>query len=186
MKLFRTQVSGNFDAGELSQIYSLTYNPDHSSIFRPSMTQADASGTTPKPLKIYSYTFEFASNVLMEGFQYYGDSDDSVTMSNWDPSNQEFVQGLKQHKMCPGSITQYVDTTTIPDSIHTNSQYVQRTIKFRAWGRGKGKNFKWVVPPITLSSSKQNYIGWSVANISPNSDRNYLMTLTIHKWKQFT
>lgn len=186
LPLFRTQVSGNFDGGESSQIYQLKYDPDHSLVFRPANTQDDETGVTGKPLFIYEYEFTCMTDVPAAMFQYYGDDDDEADMSNWDPSNKNFQLGLKQHKLIPGARVAYVDTTLIPDTVKYNSLHQQRTIRFKAWGRGKGRKFEWVVPPIKLSRASGNYIGWSVANLTGNDGRNYIMDLMVKKWKQFT
>jgi hypothetical protein len=189
LPFFRTEISAAFDAGESSQIWSIRFNPTATSLNLPgegAMSLANEDVHSTRPIMIYDYKLEYASDTLCQAFQYYGDTDDLNNLTNWDPTNQEFVQGLKQHRMIAGSINRYVDTTTIPDTIATNSQYDRSVLSYRAKGyySKKHKEWRWIRPPIVLSNNKGNYFGISLANVGQSDDRKFMTTLTIKKWGQ--
>ena len=190
MPMTRAEISHNFDHDESASIFTLRYNPEHASMFRPSNIQADETGVSNKPLKIYSYDFTVASTTLCQAFQYYGDFGDYAALSNWDLNNDTFVRGLKQHRLVAGHTGRYVTDWDaaflsdhyVADSIQDTLDWKITTIRFRArWNKRKNE---WGIPPITLSNGKKDYIGWSVANVGTQDNRKYYAILTIKKWKQ--
>ena len=193
----RTEISTNFDSGESAQIYSLRYDPEHSSVFRPIM-QADETGTSNKPIVIYSYDFTVASTTLTQMWQSYYDDNDLSAATNWNPANMEFVQALKQERLVAGHTNRYVtrmDVVTGTDvigdadyeaaSIADTFDWKISSIRFRA-GKYSKKYKKWVggPKPIVLNAYKKNMISWHVANVGNDDNRNYYAILRIKKWKQ--
>ena len=192
LPMLRTEISHNFDAGESSEIYHIYYNPESTSIFKP-MPALDGTGTTPKPLKIYSYDFQVAASTLTQMWQSYYDEDDTTTATNWNPSSSEFCQALKQEKLVAGTYQRYVTDWDaallsdhyVADAFGEDINWRVATIKFRA-GRWSKRKKKYVggPPPIELSPYKKNKISWHVANVGNSDNRSYYASLRIKKWRQ--
>lgn len=197
LPLLRTEISTNFDSGESAEIYQLKYDPEHASIFRP-MPASDSTGTSSKPIKIFSYDFQVATTTLTQMWQSYYDDNDYAAATNWNPGNTEFVQALKQEKLVAGHTNRYVTrmdvvagTDLIGDADYEAATIADTfdwrvgTIKFRA-GRWSKKYKKYIggPAPIVLSPYKKNMISWHVANVGNDDARNYFATLRIKSWKQ--
>lgn len=192
LPMLRTEISTNFDAGESAEIYHIKYDPTWTSIFKP-MPALDGTGTSSKPIKIYSYDFQVATTTLTQMWQSYYDDDDQGQASDWDPSDATFVESLKQEKLVAGHTNRYVTDWDaaflsdhyVADSIADSFDWRVGTIKFRA-GRWSKKYKKYVggPPPITLSPYKKNMVSWHVANVGTDSARNYYAVLRIKKWRQ--
>ena len=177
LPLLRTEISGNFDSGESSQIMSVRYDPNQSgdTRMRPGINMEDLVSSFP--IVIYDYKFEWVTNTITQGYQWYCDKEEITVGDNWNPSSTGFLEALKQHKLTAG--TQFESTS---DSI-----YQKGTLRFKArkYYSRKHRQWKWAIPPIVLSKNKKSAMGFSLANVTTGSNnRTFYATVTVKNWSQ--
>lgn len=189
--LLRSEISGNFDAGESSQILSIRYDPTYDSPNIPGQYPPDtALGSedlySVKPLIIYDYKLEVVTDVITQLFQFYCDDDDITRADNWSTTSAEFAMHLKRHKLGAGNIT---DNETAIGPFRTTTLWYRAK---KRYGKTKkhteylrAKYGKWVFPPIVLSKNKKNCFGLSIANVSNfHLNRSFYAMVTINRWHE--
>lgn len=179
--LNRSEISGQFDAGESAQIMSIRFDPTFTSPNTPSSGSTTNLGAedlfTNRPLVINEYKMEVVHDCSTQLFQYYCDDDEITNADNWSTTSSEFLQSLKNHKLGAGSITQSDATGAQP--VKTTLYYKKkRAPKWLFMKTGR----KWLRPPIVLSANKKNCFGLSVCNVSATDARSYYAFVTIKDW----
>ena len=173
------EISGQFDAGESSQIMSIRYDPTYSSPNTPGSGSTTDLGAedlfTNRPMIINDYKMEVIHDCSTQLFQYYCDDDELTQADNWSTTSSEFLQHLKQQKLGSGSVqpSDAIGSRPIKTTLYYKSK--------RYWSK-KHKMYKWIRPPIVLSKNKKNCFGLSICNVSQTDNRSYYAFVTIKNW----
>lgn len=169
--LYRSEKYGVLSANADAQIFSLKYDMSRVDRMLPGSNQEDL--ISGYPISIYSYKVILVGDYHGQLYQTYGDSDDATNLTNYDLSNDEFIQGLKQVNMVAGTSTT-LGKTVISYRAKKNPEHLRK--KFGKWKR----------PPIYLGPDAGNY--WTVGthNSSDSNARTFVAHCQIESWKQFT
>lgn len=168
--LYRGENNGLMSAGENNSVFHLTYSMSFADNFHPGAN--DGTIQSRYPICIYRYKVTIVGDFYGAVYQTYGDSDDILSLTVMDFSNDEFCQGLKQYDLFPGTSTT-MGKTTIRYSAKKNPKSLQK--KFGKWRR----------PPIYLGPSSGNFFNISVKNFSDSDARTYQAIVSIPSWRQF-
>lgn len=178
--LLRSEITGAFDQGESASVLSIMFKPTFSNPNMPSLANPSLGAgalTTNRPIIIYDYKMEVITDVATALYQYYCD-DDEVAQggSNWSTTSEEFALAVKQYKISAGNINQN-------DAIGSPPRKSVLYYKAKRYWSKKHKQWKWIRPPIVLSSNKKNTFGLSVNNLSTTlDDRSYYAFVSIKNW----
>lgn len=177
--LLRAEVSGDFDAHESAEIFSLSYAPTYSNPNTPSSGATTTLGVedafTNRPIVINDYKLELITDVTTHMYQYYCDDDEKTSANNWSTTSAEFATHLKQHKLAAGNIRSDDAVGAAP---RKNTLYYSSK---KYWSK-KHKMWKWARPPIVLSKNKKNTFGIAINNATELNDRSYYALVTIRNW----
>jgi hypothetical protein len=169
--LHRTEKSGTLAPLADNLIFEIKY--DMSSTVRLTPGSGQEALISAYPMAIYRYRIEIVGDYFGSVYQTYGDSDDRTNLTNFNVSNDEFIQGLKQCSMIAGT------STTMGKTV-INYAAKKNPVKLRA------KFGKWKRPPIYLGPSYGNSFYICTHNNSDSSNRTFNCHVTISSWKQFT
>jgi hypothetical protein len=175
LPICRSEETDLVDDGDNKSLFTITYDPELTGNQRMKLTDNTENQISAFPILIYDYLFELVTNYNGTMWQYYCDHTDRNIANIWDLNNGEFHQALKQHKLIFGSQAQQSGA----DGFH------KHTLRFKA--RWNYRKKEWAVPPITLSGSKKNHIGFVTHCKSTGAvDRTFYGMVTIKRWKQLT
>jgi len=97
----RAESSGNINYGESNQVFSITWSPVGPEVGPGSINLQNWTLNTRFLVK--EYRLEIISNFMGIAWLAYGDSDDSGSLTNWDPNNEELYSSLVQKKAFSGN-----------------------------------------------------------------------------------
>lgn len=184
--LMRSELSGNLDAGESAQIFSLRYDGGLGPSLNP--VTDDEDKISSKPIIIYDYKMEVATDGLVQMYQQYCNYDatpgEMTGYLDWNTDSEQFKSSLKQHKLVAGSQQAYYNPAT--DTIEDKSQFVKSTLYYKAkgyWSK-RHKEWRWSRPPIILSKNRKNYFALQLANVGNSDNRSYYALVTIKNYQQ--
>ncbi len=159
----RAESSGNINYGESNQVFSITWSPVGPEVGPGSINLQNWTLNTRFLVK--EYRLEIISNFMGIAWLAYGDSDDSGSLTNWDPNNEELYSSLVQKKAFSGN--------------------ERRTVmSYRSkWSK---KHRKWIRPPLKFGTrnSGGNYATWSIGDQqvgSTGDDYFCIFTAKIHR-----
>lgn len=172
--MIRSEISGNFDAGETAQVFSLQYDPAISPQLALVGNVEDQKSS--RPIIVYDYKMEVATDGVLQMYQSYCNYDatpgEMTGYLDWDLGSEQFITSLKQHKLVAGNSASVLGT--------------KGTLYYKAkgyWSK-RHKEWRWRRPPIILSKNRKNYFALMLANVSNQESRSYYACVTIKNYQQ--
>lgn len=196
-RLLRAEQSGNLNANSSNRLFQLEFvnEADTDSTIAGGGKVPNTNNSehlfTDVPMAIKEYKVTVATSDLCVLHQFYGPTGQTP---NWNTSLTEFHEGLKQWKMVPGSKQKYPirwQNGSITDgeidvlnTAHSN-HYAIRTLHFDTdYIKRRGKKGYWKngLRPIILSKNKGQVFGFTISNLSGNSDTFFYAIVEIKRW----
>lgn len=187
LSLFRNEAKvASFDGQTDDSLLTIKYDPELAGGSRLKPVQNDQDLISAYPIMISEYKVTLQGDFPGFLWQYYCDEVDATAASNYDFTNYVFTNSLKQYRHLTGS---RIASTNSTGDVY-NSMYSKITLRFKAksyWSK-RHKERRWIVPPIILSGSKNNFFGISVRNLlsAGNIDRTFISLVEMKKWHQIT
>lgn len=139
----RAEASGSFDYGQSNQAFAITWSPQGAETGPGSINLP--TWTLNTRFLVKEYRLEVLSNFMGVVWMAYGDADDTSSLTNWNPANEELYSALVQKRTLSGGESRTV-------------------LSYKSkWSK---KHRKWIRPPLKFGTrnSGGNYATWCIAN----------------------